>query len=94
MIDCVFYPNECKDCRSFGICSVRILRKKEDRKEYHKKRYQEHKEEIKQRYTSQTQYIKWIDVKKTITRLKKQIGTNNYELLMDEFEKLNKEKNV
>lgn len=66
--------------------------KKSDRSEYHRKRYQEHKEEIKSRYNSQTQYIKWIEAKKTLTRLKKQIGTNNYELLMDEFEKLDRVK--
>lgn len=66
--------------------------RKKDRKEYHRKRYLEHKDEIKKRYNSQTQYIKWIEAKKTITRLKKQIGTNNYELLMDEFEKLNRVK--
>lgn len=91
MRDCILYPN-CEYCCSFDNCSIRIQKKKKDRTEYQKKRYQEHKEEIKSRYNSQTQYIKWIEAKKTLTRFKKQIGTINYELLMDEFEKLNRVK--
>lgn len=62
--------------------------KKKDRTEYQRKWYQEHKEEIRTNYNSQTQYVRWVELKKTINRIKKELGINNYELIMGEVEKL------
>ena len=62
--------------------------KKKDRTEYQRKWYQEHKEEIRANYNSQTQYVRWVELKKTINRIKKELGINNYELIMGEVEKL------
>jgi len=90
MTDCV-YPN-CYSCK-FPYCikeDEEKIKKTIDRKEYHKKRYQEHKEEIRENYKTQKQYIRWVEVKKTINGLKKQIGLNNFELIMSEIEKLDK----
>jgi ABC-type methionine transport system ATPase subunit len=87
------YPR-CYSCKLEYCIKDNVIQPKKvvDRSEYHKKRYQEHKEDYKERYTSQVQYLKWVDVKKTINRLKKQIGTNNYDLIMGEIEKLEKSK--
>lgn len=62
--------------------------KKKDRTEYQRKWYQEHKEEIRANYNSQTQYVRWVELKKTINRIKKELGINNYELIMGEVGKL------
>lgn len=62
--------------------------KKKDRTEYQRKWYQDHKEEIRANYNSQTQYVRWVELKKTINRIKKELGINNYELIMGEVEKL------
>ena len=62
--------------------------RKAKRSAYNKKHYQEHKEEIKERYNSQTKYIRWVDIKKTMNKHKREIGKLNYELLMEEFRKL------
>ena len=37
---------------------------------------------------SQTQYVKWVELKKTINGIKKELGINNYKLIMGEIEKL------
>lgn len=66
--------------------------KKIDRTAYQKEYYQNNKAKIKERHNSQVQYIRWIEIKKTINRLKKDIGLQNYELLMDELEKIKKYK--
>ena len=61
---------------------------KKDRTEYQRKRYQEHKDEIRANYNAQTQYIKWVELKKTLNGLKKELGTNNYNLVMNKVEKI------
>lgn len=43
---------------------------------------------VKERYNAQTQYVKWVDLKKTITGIKKELGIVNYEIVMSEIEKL------
>lgn len=40
------------------------------------------------RYLPQTQYWRTVEVKKVINKLKKEIGTNNYSLIMAELSKL------
>ena len=87
MAKCI-YP-KCYSC-ALDYCArdIKPQKEKKDRKEYHRKRYQEHKEEIRARYNSQTQYVRWIELKKVINRIKKELGTNNYELIMGEVEKL------
>ena len=64
----------------------------ESRKEYLKKYYQTHKEQARQNYNAQTQYLKWVDVKKTMFRLKRRIGADAYNLIIDELMKLEREK--
>ena len=63
-------------------------RKKKDRTTYQKNYYQKNKEKVKERYNAQTQYVKWVDLKKTITGIKKELGIVNYEIVMGEIEKL------
>lgn len=60
------------------------------RREYHQKYYQKNKERIRQNYNAQTQYVKWVDVKKIIFVLKRRIGTDAYNLIIDELSKLNR----
>lgn len=62
------------------------------RSEYQARYYREHKEQIKTRYKAQKQYVGYVDVKKTLNRLKKQIGTNSYDLIMTEIDKLERAK--
>ena len=57
---------------------------------YQHEYYETHKAEKKKNYNSQTQYIQWTDAKKVLNKLKKRIGTDSYNLLMDEFDKLDK----
>lgn len=59
--------------------------KKKDRTEYYKQYHQEH-------YNAQTQYVRWVEVRKMINKHKKEIGTINYQLLMDELNTLEKTK--
>ena len=63
-----------------------------DRTAYMADYYQKTKEKRKENYNAQTQYLRWIEVKKTMNRLKKQIGTVNFDLIMGEIEKLEKYK--
>ena len=70
----------------------KTLEKKAKRSAYNKKHYQEHKEEIRANYNAQTQYVRWVEVKKTLFRYKKKIGSINYDLLMDELSDLDKTK--
>lgn len=69
-----------------------VAERKAKRSAYNKKHYLEHKEEIKERYNSQTQYVRWVEVKKTLFRYKKKIGSISYDLLMDELSNLEKTK--
>lgn len=57
---------------------------------YQHEYYETHKAEKKKNYNSQTKYIQWTDAKKVLNRLKKRIGMDSYNLLMDEFDKLDK----
>lgn len=57
----------------------------EKMKAYYKEWYAENK-------TTNAHYIKWVELKSTLYRLRKQLGTNNFELLIGEIEKLNKVK--
>lgn len=66
--------------------------RKAKRSAYNKKHYQEHKEEIRANYNAQTQYVRWVEVKKTLFRYKKKIGSISYDLLMDELSNLEKTK--
>ena len=66
--------------------------KKAKRSAYNKKHYQEHKEEKRANYNAQTQYVRWVEVKKTLNRYKKKIGSISYDLLMDELSNLEKTK--
>ena len=62
------------------------------RKEYQAEYYQSHKEQRRQNYNAQTQYLKWVSVKKTLFKLKRRIGTDSYNLIMEELRKLETEK--
>ncbi len=62
------------------------------RKEYLAQYYRDHPEKYKENYNAQTQYIKWVEVKKTIFRLKRRIGADSYNLIIDELMKLEREK--
>lgn len=76
-----------------GQFRIRMPYEKKDRSEYQKKYYQEHRIERKiKNYNAQVQYLKWIDVKKAINGLKRQIGDVNYELVMNEINKLERTK--
>ena len=57
---------------------------------YQHEYYETHKAEKKKNYNSQTQYIQWTDAKKVLNKLKRRIGTDSYNLLKDEFDKLDK----
>ena len=58
-----------------------VDQRKAKRSAYNKKHYQEHKEEIRANYNAQTQYVRWVEVKKTLFRCKKKIGSISYEVL-------------
>ena len=62
------------------------------RTEYQREYYQKHKDSIKKNYNAQTQYLKWVDVKKALFRLKRRIGADAYNLIIDELMKLEREK--
>ena len=66
--------------------------KQKDRTAYQKNYYQKNKEKAKERYNSQTQYVKWVELKKAINGIKKDIGIANYEIIMGEVEKLERVK--
>lgn len=88
MAKCI-YP-KCYSC-NFEHCikdTKPKMKTKKDRTEYQRKWYQEHKDEIRANYNAQTQYIKWVELKKTINGLKKELGTNNYNLVMNKVEKI------
>lgn len=63
-----------------------------DRKEYQKQYYQGRKASLRENYNSQTQYVKWVDLKKTLNRLRKRIGNDSYNLILNEMEKLERER--
>lgn len=97
MAECT-YPR-CYSC-PFDYCIQENLVVKEktmrDRREQYKEYYQKNKDRkhayYLQKYTSKAQYVKYLDLVSCMANLKKQIGTNNYELIVTEFEKLNKVK--
>lgn len=69
---------------------------KKDRSEYFAKRYQENKDKYHEYYLEynkeSAKYVRWMDVKKSLSGLKKQIGAVNYELVMGEMDKIEKVK--
>ena len=69
---------------------------KKDRSEYYAKRYQENKDKYHEYYLEynkeSAKYVRWMDVKKSLSGLKKQIGAVNYELVMGEMDKIEKVK--
>ena len=62
------------------------------RSEYHKEYYAKNKDKIKANYNAQTQYLRYVSVKKVLNKLKKEIGTVNYNLILSEIERLEKKK--
>ena len=54
------------------------------RSEYQAEYYKTHKKP----YMPQTQYVRLVEVRKVINSLKKEIGTNSRDLILDEIEKL------
>lgn len=101
MAECC-YP-KCYSCKLEYCIKDNVLKPKtpkKDRSEYFAKRYQENKDKYHEYYLEYNKesamYVRWMDVKKSITRLKKQIGEVNYELVMGEFEKIErvKKKNI
>jgi len=58
------------------------------RKQYQADYYQKHKEQKKRNYNAQTQYLKWVDIKKKLFSLKRRIGSDAYNLIMDELREL------
>lgn len=90
MAKCI-YPR-CYSC-TLEYCAKDIQapkkeHKKKDRTAYQQKYYQKNKDKAKERYNSQTQYVRWVEIKKAINGVKKDIGIANYEIIMGEVEKL------
>ena len=63
-----------------------------DRTEYQKEYYQRYKEQKKQNYNAQTQYLKWVEIKKLLNHSRRKIGDDSYNYLMDELRKLDRYK--
>ena len=70
--------------------SLVLPQKRADRKAYHKKYYEEHKEARKAKYEQNLVYIKLSDAKKIIVRLKPLIGKANVEIIKAAFEEYEK----
>ena len=51
-----------------------------------------HQETIKKNCRTPKQYLCWQEVKRTMSHIKRQIGENNYNLVMDELYKLDRKK--
>lgn len=89
------YP-QCQNCE-FEYCvrdaqkTLKKTSKPRDRSEYQHKYYEKTKVVKKAKYLSKTKYVKYIEVRKTINRLKKQIGEVNCNLLLDAIEQIEKE---
>ena len=64
----------------------------QDRTEYQKEYYQRHKEQKKQNYNAQTQYLKWVEIKKLLNHSRRKISDDSYNYLMDELRKLDRYK--
>lgn len=94
MAKCI-YPR-CYSCKlEYCIKDIQAPKKEhkqKDRTAYQKNYYQKNKEKAKERYNSQTQYVKWVELKKAINGVKKDIGIANYEIIMGEVEKLERVK--
>lgn len=60
--------------------------------DYQKEYYARTKDKRKANYNAQTQYLRYVEVKKMLNRLKKDIGIVNYDLILSEIEKLEKKK--
>lgn len=52
----------------------------------------EHQEIIKKNHRTPKQYLCWQEVKRTMSQVKRQIGENSYNLVMDELYKLDRKK--
>ena len=61
-----------------------------DRTEYFREYYKNTKAVKKKNYNAQKQYVGWIELKKALFKLKKKIGSVNYDLILDELEKLDR----
>lgn len=61
-----------------------------DRREYQHQYYLEHRDKRKADYQAYKCHVKYVEVKRMLFRVKKDIGEIHYNLLMDELEKLEK----
>lgn len=68
------------------------MKESDFRREYQKEYYRQNKERIKQNYNAQKQYLRYVEVKAVLNRLKKQIGSVNYDLIMAEINNLERHK--
>lgn len=62
--------------------------KKRDRRPYYKEYYRKKKKGENVPRTSKKQYVQYVELRKTVVSLKKQIGNVNYGLVMDAIEKI------
>lgn len=62
------------------------------RSEYQHEYYEKTKERRKANYNAQTQYIRYVEIKKMLNRLRKEIGNASYGLILAELEKLERVK--
>ena len=59
-----------------------------NRAEYYRQYYLEHRDKRKAEYQAYKNYVKYVEVKRMLTRFKKDIGDIHYNLLMDELSKI------
>lgn len=85
------YKCEYDYCIKDGQISQKEASKKRDRTAYYKEYYRKKKDGKKVQRVSKTQYIRYVTVRNTIAKLKKQIGEVNYNLIMDAIEQIEKE---
>lgn len=86
-MDKCLYPN-CQKCEydyciKDGLITQRKAPKKRDRTAYYKEYYQRKKNENRVQRTSKKHYVRYSAVRDAVTKLKKQIGEVNYNLVMD-----------
>ena len=75
-------------CKEDRQISLDLGAKPNDRSEYYRKYYQEHKIAKKDYYTSKSYYLVKSQVTSTIKKLQKQIGRVNAEIILDELNQL------
>ena len=85
------YKCEYEYCIKDGAISLNLPPKRADRSEYQQEYYQRTKGAKKAYYQSKTKYLRYVRVRSTIRKLKKQIGEVNYNLIMDAIEQIEKE---